>query len=612
MRKFNLTRFSIVVLLLAIFTLGSASTKAPSPVKQGDYDYVKQYLSDYIEKEIEKHNVVGLSIALVDDQTIVWAQGFGYADKEAQIKASPETIYRVASISKLFTGTAVMQLAEQGKVDINKPFRNYLPEFSIKSRFPDAGPITPRNMMTHHSGLPADFFQGVTVKNPAPPSSIIPMLRDSYVKSPPNLAWSYSNLAVSLLGQMVEAVSGENFVTYMDKIIFAPMGMTNSSFELKPHMQHLLSKGYFKAKAQSGFGVRELAAANLYSNVLDLARFEMMVFAEGKSGENRILKPETLHEMLTVQNADVALDFDWYMGLSWFMFDAFGFPEEAGPVCWHGGDFVFYKSILVTLPKYKLGVIVLTNSLEGEKVLAEIASKSLKLMYEAKTGKSIKPAPFDPSKVVKMPEAELKKYVGMYDSMIGTFETKVKNGKLITKFMGAEIILIPNEAEKVAPTLKLFGFIPIKFEALVQKILPIPIENLYFTVHEINGRRVLALNNAGHRFLAGVKLDPVPIPDSWMRRLGRYEVTDKGDNLIYIKSVDIKFHNGFLIAEVTYFGGKKFKDKVAIEPVSDTEAVIMGIVRGRGDTLSITKSADNEILSCSGYHLRLTKRFPRP
>ena len=329
MRKINLALLFIAIFSLSIFTSDYASTKnAQKQIKQGDYDYVKQYLSDYIEKEIEKHNVVGLSIALVDDQTIVWAQGFGYADKDAQIKASPETLYRVASISKLFTGTAVMQLAEQGKVDIDKPLQNYLPEFSIKSRFPDAGPITPRNMMTHHSGLPADYFQGEVVTNPASPSSVIPLLKNSYVKSPPDFAWSYSNLAVSLLGQMVEAVSGGNFVTYMDEHIFAPLGMTNSSFVLKPHMQHLLSKGYFKAKAQKEFDIRELAAAGLYSNVLDLAKLEMMVFADGKSGENRILKPETLHEMLTVQNADVALDFDLHMGLPWFMFDTFGFPVD--------------------------------------------------------------------------------------------------------------------------------------------------------------------------------------------------------------------------------------------------------------------------------------------
>ena len=133
-----------------------------------DYECVKEYhLPVGPPRRWRKNNVTGLSIALVDDKGLIWAQGFGYADKENKIPATPQTVYRVASISKLFTATAIMQLAEQGKINIDEPLTTYLPEFSIKTRFPGEGKITPRNLMTHHSGLPANFYKGIFSSNPA-------------------------------------------------------------------------------------------------------------------------------------------------------------------------------------------------------------------------------------------------------------------------------------------------------------------------------------------------------------------------------------------------------------------------------------------------------------
>jgi len=110
---------------------------------------------------VDEAGITGLSVALVDDQEMVWSEGFGYADKANGVAATPDTLYMVASISKLFTASAIMQLAEAGKIDIDQPVQTYVPEFSINSRFPEAGPITPRTLMTHHAGLPSDITNGM-------------------------------------------------------------------------------------------------------------------------------------------------------------------------------------------------------------------------------------------------------------------------------------------------------------------------------------------------------------------------------------------------------------------------------------------------------------------
>ena len=158
------------VIALVLLALGACSTPPQKPVTtaRSDYSYTKQYITWLIEHEMDDADVTGLSIALVDDQQVVWEQGFGYADKKANIKATADTVYNLGSIAKVFTATAAMQLAEQDKLDIDQPLQNYLPEFAIISRFGDTRGITPRNILTHHSGLPGYWVRGMSERHPAP------------------------------------------------------------------------------------------------------------------------------------------------------------------------------------------------------------------------------------------------------------------------------------------------------------------------------------------------------------------------------------------------------------------------------------------------------------
>jgi CubicO group peptidase (beta-lactamase class C family) len=179
------TRVAITVLIG--FTAASLSGCASAPVMpqsiaRNDYSSVTQYLTRLIEYEMNESKVTGLSIALVDDQHIVWAQGFGYADKTNNIAATPQTVYRAGSVSKLFNATAAMQLVEQGKLDIDQPLQTYLPEFSIKSRFAQAGPITARGILTHHSGLPGDLANGMFTENPAPFTTVVGRLKELHLR----------------------------------------------------------------------------------------------------------------------------------------------------------------------------------------------------------------------------------------------------------------------------------------------------------------------------------------------------------------------------------------------------------------------------------------------
>ena len=147
-------------IILLLFVLAGCAAMPPKPetMARNDYTYTREYISWLVRKEMKKNDVTGLSVALVDDQRVVWAEGFGFADLANQRPATPETIYRVGSISKLFTATAAMQLVEQGKLDIDQPLQRYLQEFSARSRFGSKSSRADSGM-TRPPAISSDFLQ---------------------------------------------------------------------------------------------------------------------------------------------------------------------------------------------------------------------------------------------------------------------------------------------------------------------------------------------------------------------------------------------------------------------------------------------------------------------
>src|SRR5512142_199608 len=309
-------RLRKITLVLSVLALSACSTPPQKPLNpaRGDYSYTRQYMTWLIEKEMSDADVTGLSIALVDDQDVVWAQGFGYADKAAGIKATPDTVYHLGSIAKVFTATAAMQLAEQGKIDIDQPLQKYLPEFSIRSRFGDTRGITPRNIMTHHSGLPGYWVRGMADRHPAPFEEQVTAVRNEYVATPPNTVFAYSNLGVSLLGAAIGEVSGDCYAGYMNRYLLQPLGMTRSEFAAR-----IPGKAYKDGKEVEAIPLRDLPSSSLISSANDMTHFMQMLFADGRCGGRQIVRPETLREMFKAQNANVPLDFDFRLGLGWML-----------------------------------------------------------------------------------------------------------------------------------------------------------------------------------------------------------------------------------------------------------------------------------------------------
>lgn len=568
----------------------------PETIAPGDYAYTRQYISWLIKKEMKKYNVTGLSIALVDDQKVVWAEGFGYADKANNVSATPDTVYRVGSISKLFTATATMQLAEQGKIDIDKPLQTCLPEFSMKSRFPDAGPITPRSIMTHHSGLPSDLQKGMMAKNPEPFTAVVGRCTDEYASFPPNYIFSYSNLGVTFLGHALEKVSTRDFVSLTADSLLRPMNMTRSSFVPGPDMLPFMAKGYRNGKETEEALIRDLPAGALHSNVLDLSRFMQMVFARGMSGEGRILKPETLAEMLRPQNVDVPLDLNFRVGLGW-MLSGMGSIDirNAGPVAHHAGGTVHFHSQLITLPEHKLGVVVLSNSSTSGAVVNKAATEALKLALEAKTGirqpERKKPAEAESP----LPPEALRAYEGWYATVAGPVKITKQSDHLRTEFMNSTMRLVPLADGELGLRYRLLGLIPLSLGEL---------DYVSISRATVAGHDILKARSGTQEMFIGERIAPVPIPDKWLRRVGKYEIADPGDDAILIDYKGLQYDDGLLFLEYSMPFFFKGVMRLALAPISDDEAIIHGPGLKMGETIRAVTVDGKERLSYSGYLLK--------
>ena len=580
-----------LLLLVAstLVLLGGCTTPAPVAESnpRGSYRHTEKYLSWLVDREMAANEITGLSIALVDDQQVIWQKGFGYADLENGIPATPATIYRAGSIAKLFTAAAIVQLAERGRIDLDQPLATALPEFSIKSRFPTAGPVTPRNVMTHHSGLPSNFLRGMFVRDPARFESIVESIRDEHLSFPPNYVFSYSNVGMALLGAAVQKVSSEPFDDYMERQFFRPLGMAHSSFAPRA-----IAKAYDRHKEIEVFSLRDMPAANLLSNVTDLSQFLKMQFAGGKSGTQRILSGASVAEMLRVQNADLPLTFNAYVGLGW-MLSGIEVPG-GGPVASHGGSLPDSHSMLAMLPEHKLGVVVLSNSVTAHFAVSRIASEALRLMLEAKTGIRQAPPAVASARERAPNSAELRLFNGHFDTLVGLSKVSTESGQIDVEAAGHHFRLVPHEDGLFSIKYKVFGLLPVHVDAF---------DDIRLSMASVDGRQIVVGRIGGESLIFGEKLNPTDIPETFLQRIGQYEIIGKIDGPSP-EHIALKEDDGLLVGEVRFREMPELLLRVGFRPLSDDEAVTAGLGSGRGDTLRLIHEDNEERLGFSGYRLR--------
>ena len=444
----------IISLLLATrmiggLLFGSSQVEQPLPLpklRQGDHDALERYASDLIMDEMDRHNIVGLSVAIIVDDRIVCSKGYGYADKETNKLATPDTVYRVGSISKIPNAIAVLKFKAAGKVDIEAPITHYIPELKVKSRFETAPAFTPQQLMTHHSGLPSDIVKGMWGGQPKSFQSVILLLADEYLAYPPMRIHSYSNLGADLLGVMLERVSGMEYEAVMQESVLQPLEMVNSSYLLQPHIARRLSQGYnIKGQLEKDVAIRDVPAGNLYTSVNDLGKMMIMLLNDGVYGGTEVLPADLVKEMFRAQNDEVLLDGNFKIGYEFFLKN----PKLAyvGDDFTHSGHMYLFHGNVMGVKKDKIAVVVLANSAGAGERVSLIAEQLLKGAIAVYRG-LLPPTAKGAHEVLALPTAlqEPPSYAGNYGTIIGLLEVQEpQKGTYVAKLEGKKVNLLPEK-----------------------------------------------------------------------------------------------------------------------------------------------------------------------
>src|SRR3954447_12654295 len=355
------------------------------------YQEVARTLAPFIERERAQHHIPAISIALVDGSKVVWARGFGWADSAGGLPASAATVYRVGSVSKLFTDIAIMQLVEQGKLALDAPITRYLPDFHPKNPF--GGEITIRELTSHRAGLTREPPVGNYFDDTEPTlAATVASLNQTTLVYRPGTHTKYSNAGIAVLGAVLERTREESFYSYLRHAVLEPLDMRGSAFEPLPQLRPHLAKGYmwtldgrrFEAPTfQLGVG----PAGSLYTTVLDLSRFMSVLFAGGAlPGGNRLLEQATLDTMWTPQYAKAGATSGFGIG--------FGVGDLDGHrAVGHDGAIYGFATTLQALPDDSLGVVVVATLDIMNAVTDDIAETALRMALAARAGKPLPAIP---------------------------------------------------------------------------------------------------------------------------------------------------------------------------------------------------------------------------
>lgn len=369
---------SLALLIALPLTVAPATAQSASPADDPDVQAAIRLFSAWMEGQIRWRELPGVAVGVVADQELVWSQGFGFADIATERPMNGDTQFRMASHSKLFTATAIMQLREQGKIRLDDPVSKYLPWFEVKSAAPDDPPITIEQLLTHSSGLPREAGSHWTTREFPTQEELRNLMPDRQAPFSPEVRWKYSNLAYSVAGMVVEAVSGQSWADYLQTNIFDPLGMASSSVD---QAVEGLATGYGirtpdGPRETIGFvDARGMASATgLTSTVEDMARFVSAQFREGQRGDQRILSTASLREMHRVR----MLESTWTRG------QGIGFSVrrvDGKLYVGHGGGYPGYTTNTTIQLDSKVGVIVLTNTNDSNP--SQIAEQLMKTVGAA-------------------------------------------------------------------------------------------------------------------------------------------------------------------------------------------------------------------------------------
>jgi len=389
-------RWMLTLLVLTALILSACQPVMPVEMElaaEGQLDpEVVAEIEALVEQTMEENSIPGVAVGVVKDGEIVYAKGFGVAEMGSDRPITPQSLFHMASIGKTVVGTALVQLAEKGLVDLDAPVTDYLPYFELADeRYKD---MTIRQVLTHTSGMPdvEDYEWDNPVYDDGAAERYVRSLSEVELLTPPGEEFSYSSMAYDVLGDVIAKASGQSFEEYVQENIFTPLGMEHSTFLFQerdpdlitaPHM--LDDSGVAIVSDVYPYNRMHAPSSTFHSNVEDMARYAMAHMNHGELDGARILDPSGYDELWAEQ-----VETGWggmvnHYGLGWFIGDL-----EGHPIYHHLGADDGFNANFAVAPDDSVAVIVMLNfmdwpTFDGNFHVRSIAEPTMQMLLDVES-----------------------------------------------------------------------------------------------------------------------------------------------------------------------------------------------------------------------------------
>lgn len=520
-----------------------------------------QYLQREAEKLCRKGNSVGAECAIFTEDQLLFSYDYGKINKAKSLSSTMDSLYMIGSNTKMMTAMCCMKLMEENKLDLLEDIRTYLPEFSVKT--PGAR-ITVQDLLQHRAGLQGDFF-GLTREQGM--GAVLEALKDTELSYEPGTEFSYSNVGYTVLGLLIERLTGESYESYVKKTIGEPLGI-RICFEKED--TPVFSCSYDgKGRETEDFtsSLPEISAGTCtYLSMKDFIRFCQVFLNHGAP----ILKPETmvLMESLPLRDPRDSQLLGYGYGL---IHNHLCFPQVT--VLGHGGDTNCHHSAFLYVKELKAGVAVMTNSAAGVVLAGKLRMLMLKKLLEDQG--LLSPLPGFSTQDMRIS----REIVGCFSSLLGPIEIRQdRKGRLEGSLKGMSIRLRPAGEGWLQ-------CIPLGAAALIPGARK-NLQKLYLKPARYLGKKVLLLQtvdqNCFCRSVLAVKTEDAPIHPAFLAAQGTYEPADLRIRQGMPMTLKLKAKDGKLLISCRCMGTKA---QLLLKSTSDCEAVIQGFGRLAGERI---------------------------
>ena len=419
-----------VFLLFLAFVHATAQNKKPfsESLKVKDYSAIINKIDSVVKKKMAQYHIPGVSIALVDDQSVVWAKGFGYTDQSKTSQVNEETLFSAQSISKTYTATAFLMEVKKGKYNLDDQLIKYYPSFTVHSRYGDneERKITFRDLLSHRAGFCHEAPIGSNYDTVhCTFEEHIKSIGDSWLRFPVGKFYSYSNTGPDLIGYVLSWDAGIPIEEYLKQNLLTPLGMKNSTYnQEEAYKSGNVAKGYVGNTEIEKTFIGDVAGGGLYSNATEMAKFLSFQFNNCKINGKTVISPGLLTQMHSVQ-------FKLDGQVAGYGLGVMLKPYHGGTLVYHIGGGYGYRAVQAWIPEAKVGVIILTNNDDAYSSANEIYDEALQGMIKAKFGSlSQTNVPAVNKPVVQLSHTYLKKLIGTYKGDGNILKIVAVNNKL--------------------------------------------------------------------------------------------------------------------------------------------------------------------------------------